>query len=138
MINEYFLLYYVKIEYNQDIMAKGLHILSDMYWVDFSSLVLSEDNFREVLSYLIELSGLKELGWYSYTFNKISEFTIVIALAESHISIHTWPEKKYVSLDVFVCWIVTDNSDKAKMLYSEIKKIIKPESEKVQFIERWL
>ena len=27
----------------------------------------------------------------------------VVVLAESHISIHTWPEKKYAALDIFMC-----------------------------------
>ena len=27
----------------------------------------------------------------------------VIVLAESHISIHTWPEKKFAAVDVFMC-----------------------------------
>ncbi len=29
--------------------------------------------------------------------------TGVVLLAESHISIHTWPEYKYAAIDVFVC-----------------------------------
>jgi S-adenosylmethionine decarboxylase len=27
----------------------------------------------------------------------------VAVLAESHISIHTWPERRYAALDVFMC-----------------------------------
>ena len=27
----------------------------------------------------------------------------VLVLAESHISIHTWPERNYAALDVFMC-----------------------------------
>ena len=27
----------------------------------------------------------------------------VLILAESHISIHTWPERDYAAIDVFVC-----------------------------------
>ena len=27
----------------------------------------------------------------------------VVVLAESHISIHTWPETGYVALDIFMC-----------------------------------
>ncbi|MFC4165923.1 adenosylmethionine decarboxylase [Teichococcus aestuarii] len=29
----------------------------------------------------------------------------VLVLAESHISIHTWPERAYAALDIFVCGI---------------------------------
>ena len=30
-------------------------------------------------------------------------YTGVIILSESHISVHTWPEKGYAALDVFMC-----------------------------------
>jgi len=29
--------------------------------------------------------------------------TVVVAIAESHISIHTWPEYGYAAVDVFTC-----------------------------------
>ena len=29
----------------------------------------------------------------------------VLVLAESHVSIHTWPERSYAALDIFVCGI---------------------------------
>lgn len=29
--------------------------------------------------------------------------TVILILAETHMSIHTWPEYKYAALDVFVC-----------------------------------
>jgi S-adenosylmethionine decarboxylase len=35
----------------------------------------------------------------------------VVNIAESHISIHTWPEYKYAAVDVFTCG---DNVDPAK------------------------
>jgi S-adenosylmethionine/arginine decarboxylase-like enzyme len=50
----------------------------------------------------------------------------VIALAESHISIHTWPEKEYVSLDIFVCNFYEDNSLKAKKIYKNLIDFFKP------------
>ena len=27
----------------------------------------------------------------------------MLVLAESHVSIHTWPERDYAALDIFVC-----------------------------------
>ena len=29
----------------------------------------------------------------------------VLVLAESHVSIHTWPEKAFAALDIFVCGV---------------------------------
>jgi len=34
--------------------------------------------------------------------------TAVCLLSESHMSIHTWPEKKYAAVDVFTCGDHTD------------------------------
>lgn len=29
--------------------------------------------------------------------------TVIIAIAESHLSVHTWPEHRYAAVDVFSC-----------------------------------
>ena len=29
--------------------------------------------------------------------------TVIVILAETHISIHTWPEHNYAALDIFIC-----------------------------------
>jgi S-adenosylmethionine decarboxylase len=34
--------------------------------------------------------------------------TAILILAESHISVHSWPEKKYAGVDVFTCGQHTD------------------------------
>ena len=47
-------------------------------------------------------------------------FTLFIILAESHISLHTWVERGYVHLDVFVCNVTRDNTDRARALFDEI------------------
>jgi S-adenosylmethionine decarboxylase len=36
--------------------------------------------------------------------------TIIYMLSESHISIHTFPEKKYMALDIYTCRNYADNS----------------------------
>lgn len=39
------------------------------------------------------------------SFHKFSPggITGVLAIAESHLSIHTWPEHKYAAVDIFTC-----------------------------------
>jgi S-adenosylmethionine decarboxylase len=36
-------------------------------------------------------------------FGESSGYTGVVVLAESHLSIHTWPEVGYAAIDVFMC-----------------------------------
>ena len=42
--------------------------------------------------------------------------TGVLLLAESHLAVHTWPELRAVTLDVFVCNRASDNTAKAQAL----------------------
>ena len=42
--------------------------------------------------------------------------TGVAVLAESHLSIHTWPEYRYVAADVFTCGSTTDPNAAAEVL----------------------
>ena len=38
-----------------------------------------------------------------HSFGSKSGLTGVLLLAESHISVHTWPEREYAAFDVFMC-----------------------------------
>jgi len=46
--------------------------------------------------------------------------TGVILLAESHVAIHTWPEQRFVSLDIYVCHFSADNTAKAEQLLQHL------------------
>ena len=60
----------------------------------------------------------------------------MIVLAESHMSIHTWPEKRYVTVDVYVCSYTQDNRPKARKLYESLLNTFKPAHENVHSVER--
>jgi S-adenosylmethionine decarboxylase len=47
--------------------------------------------------------GATVLGVQLHSFGKHAGVTGVAMLAESHISIHTWPELDYIALDIFMC-----------------------------------
>lgn len=46
----------------------------------------------------------------------------VVVIAESHLAIHTWPERNYAAIDVFTC----GNADIADKIYQNIKQIFSP------------
>lgn len=61
--------------------------------------------------------------------------TGVIIVSESHLTIHTWPERRYVNLDVFFCNYSRDNTRKARTVFGEFRKLYKPT--RVRLREVW-
>ena len=113
-----------------------LHIISDFKWVNFQNIKIDENILRDMISGLLKKYKLTELWNFYYTFNKKNEITCVVALAESHITLHLWPEKKYISLDIFVCNLWKDNSEKAKKIYQDLIDFFKPKNIEETFIDR--
>ena len=78
---------------------------------------------------------IQNLGVLTHVFENNS-FSVVIMLTESHISVHTWPERNSVQLDVFLCNYIHDNSKKGKDLFDKMVKYFEPEERFVSTIER--
>jgi len=103
----------------------GLHILGEITtndWSKLRSLTAVKRHIRDV----IKSHKLRELGSFYYKFPKDGGFTGIISLVESHISIHTWPELKYLTLDVYLCNYSKDNSTTTKKVFEEIAIFFKP------------
>jgi len=113
-----------------------LHIIADLKKVDFNQIELDDKILEKLLSQNIKNVWLTQLWNYYHTFSNANEITCIVALAESHISIHTWPEKWYISLDIFVCNIWWNNSEKAKEIYQNLIDFFKPEKVEKLFIDR--
>jgi S-adenosylmethionine decarboxylase len=62
--------------------------------------------------------------------------TLTLLLAQSHVCIHTWPELNGVTLDVYVCNLLSDNSQKALVLIDSLITWFMPKRIKRQDIQR--
>ena len=62
--------------------------------------------------------------------------TGALLLAESHLAVHTWPERRGVTLDVYVCNFTGDNCAKARRLFDTLVVAFRPASQTVNRIER--
>jgi len=80
--------------------APGMHLL-----IDFWGASHLEDSayIETALKQAAQACGATVLAIHLHSFGVKSGVTGVAMLAESHISIHTWPEISYVALDVFLC-----------------------------------
>lgn len=79
----------------------GTHILIDML-TECSSLG-SVDFLERTLLEAAKASGATVLMSKFHHFGDGYGVTGVVLLAESHITIHTWPESNYAAIDVFMC-----------------------------------
>ncbi len=81
-------------------VAPGLHLLIDFWEAnDLQNITLIEKTLREAA----DACGATVMEIKLHSFGEESGITGVAILAESHISIHTWPELNYIALDVFMC-----------------------------------
>ena len=62
--------------------------------------------------------------------------TGAVLLAESHLALHTWPERSGVTLDVYVCNFTADNSAKAERLMRSLVAALAPARVQVQRLQR--
>ena len=110
---------------------QGLHIIADFYNLPESDLLVSSQRLAARCVAACEAAGLTVLGEHFYQFQGFEQWqaggaTGAVVLAESHLAIHTWPERGGATLDIYVCNVTTDNSLKAERLYAEILAALKP------------
>ncbi|KYH42693.1 MAG: S-adenosylmethionine decarboxylase, partial [Candidatus Bathyarchaeota archaeon B63] len=58
--------------------------------------------------------------------------SVILILAETHISIHTWPEYGYAALDIFICGEGKD----PESAWAVIRDSLRPQSFRIRRIER--
>ena len=102
----------------------GLHLIGDLYDCACADAFLLDVELltRHCLS-LVEEAGLSAVGHYFHQFGNSEDgsaggVTGMVVLAESHLSVHTWPERRYVTVDVYVCNYTGDNRHKARKLFN--------------------
>jgi S-adenosylmethionine decarboxylase len=81
------------------IVFAGTHLLIDLYGA------INLNNPQEIETVLRNCAircGATILHSHMHHFNPQGVSGVVV-LAESHISIHTWPETGYIALDIFMC-----------------------------------
>lgn len=79
----------------------GKHLLLEVYNVKYE-LINDGDCLQKKMVDGINRAGMTILNIFQHCFIP-QGITIVIALSESHVSCHTWPEKGAIAIDVYTC-----------------------------------
>ena len=114
----------------------GIHLLGEWYDCPADTPEMTHAMaLKERCLAAVEKAGLTIVGDRFHQFEP-QGVTGAVILAESHLAIHTWPEKGSVTVDVYVCNYTTDNTDKAERLFRTIQDALRPERTKFQAIHR--
>ena len=85
----------------QKLSHQSKHLLLELYRCDCEKL--NDESFlRCILNRAAKLANETVLNLISNKFEP-QGVTAIALLAESHISIHTWPESNYSAVDIFTC-----------------------------------
>jgi S-adenosylmethionine decarboxylase len=95
----------------------GRHWLAEFYG---ASGLADARLVRRALRRAVSAAGLTLLDIKLHRFGRGRGITGVALLAESHISIHTWPESGYAALDLFMCGPACDPSKALAALEEEL------------------
>ena len=108
----------------------GTHLLADFYGVAPGHLTDCVQ-IDALLRAGARAAGARILHSHFHSFGEAMGVTGVVLLAESHISIHTWPEFGFAAADIFMC-----GQAQPKLALELIEAALGPASSIVQTIAR--
>jgi spermidine synthase/S-adenosylmethionine decarboxylase len=96
----------------------GLHLIVDLHECRCEPRLLNDAGaLRELCLDVCSTPGLTAVGQVFHQFGSAevpAGATGAVVLAESHLAVHTWPELRAVTLDLYVCNFSQDNSAAAR------------------------
>ena len=88
----------------------------------------------------VQAVGLQPVDQLFHTFPATRKapggVTATVLLAESHVCLHTWPEQRAVTVDVYVCNFGGDHSAKARGLMVALVERFQPEWTEQRSLDR--
>lgn len=105
----------------------GKHLILDFYGCKNHGTI---DEITEIMVKSCKEAGATVLSHHFHPFEG-GGVSGVVVLAESHQSIHTWPERNYVALDMFVC----GHAD-PMLAVPLLLKHFEPQTPRIRLVER--
>jgi S-adenosylmethionine decarboxylase proenzyme len=92
----------------------GKHMIIDLKEIKNHILIHDLDKIKNLLDQICEKYDFCILNKSEHVFNP-EGLTILYLLSESHLSVHTFPERKYIAIDLYTCRDYKDST-----VYNEI------------------
>ncbi len=113
---------------NKNKIFAGRHIILDLWQSNYKNSILE---LKKIIKNAVKISKATLIHIHLHRFGKEQGISGVAVLAESHLSVHTWPERNYIAFDMFMCGD-TDPIAASNYLIATLK----PKKKKVLIIKR--
>ncbi len=110
----------------------GTQLIIEFY--DCSQTILNDT--KAINTIMLNAAKAANATVVNHCFHKFSPHGVsgVVVIAESHITVHTWPESGYCAVDIFTCGNLIDDN----LALEVLKAGFESQSEKIFRIERGL
>jgi S-adenosylmethionine decarboxylase len=120
---------------------QGLHLTADLYRCRCDAAWLTDaGKLGDWCVQAVAAAGLQPVDHLFHTFPATPAgpggVTATVLLAESHICLHTWPEQRSVTADVYVCNFSGDHSGRARDLMDALINRFQPEWTEQRSLDR--
>jgi len=87
--------------------SQGTHLFTD-FWGCTPAVLQDEELLRRTVTHAVQLAGATLCALHSVPFpsrvpGENGGVTVVAILAESHLTIHTYPEAEFAAVDLYTC-----------------------------------
>ncbi len=111
-------------------MSNGRHLILDLYECD-QAILDDYEELERLLEVALNMAGANILRIFGEKFQP-QGVTLLALLAESHASIHSWPELGYAAIDLYTCGNTTNTHKAAEFLKTKLKSKRSEEKELVR------
>jgi len=120
---------------------KGLHLTADLYRCRCDPAWLTDaDRLGAWCLEAVQAVGLQAVDQLFHTLPATQEgaggVTATVLLAASHVCLHTWPQERSVTCDVYVCNFSDDHSARARGLMLALVNRFQPEWTEQRSLDR--
>ncbi len=120
---------------------QGMHLTADLHGCRCAAVwLLDAAALGAACADAVRAAGLQAVGQLFHSFPATAHgpggVTATILLAESHLCVHTWPEQRAVTLDVYVCNFGADHSGRARALMDALLALFDPATVQQHALQR--
>jgi len=102
-------------------MNNGVHLIVDVFAVQNAELLKNLECIFQLANEIIDKTNLNVIKQVNHQFHPW-RYTALYLLSESHMSFHSYPEKKCLSFDLYCCNPDLNTQDVLHIIYTFFDK----------------